>query len=296
MKPIPVPEAYRAPFFILGNPRSGTSMFRLMLNRHPMIVVPPECGYILWFYESYKNHDFADAKVRKRFTVALASARKFETWGVSSESLFRFLKGYEVRSYADVCSLIHSFYAVNHDKIPERWGDKNNYYIGETGKLRALFPESRFLFLVRDPRDVYVSYLEMKALRTDSAYAPNLTVALQEFCDEWNRNWKTAHQFSENEASKVMLLKYEDIVLQTERSLRSVLAFLGVGFHRSVLSPVASPRFIEREPYKTRDWKLLTDLAPDGRRIGRFREALTRDQADFVEVNCRVGMTRMGYL
>src|SRR5436305_2721066 len=39
-----------APFFIVGAQRSGTTMFRLMLNQHPELAVPFESGFITIFY------------------------------------------------------------------------------------------------------------------------------------------------------------------------------------------------------------------------------------------------------
>jgi hypothetical protein len=41
--------------FIIGNPRSGTSLLRIMLNSHSSMVVPPECGFIQWWYQKYKD-------------------------------------------------------------------------------------------------------------------------------------------------------------------------------------------------------------------------------------------------
>ena len=41
--------------FIIGNPRSGTSLFRIMLSCHPEIIVPPECGFIQWWHDKYQN-------------------------------------------------------------------------------------------------------------------------------------------------------------------------------------------------------------------------------------------------
>lgn len=45
----------REPVFIIGSPRSGTTLLRLMMNSHPRIVVPPECGFAVWWYEKYQH-------------------------------------------------------------------------------------------------------------------------------------------------------------------------------------------------------------------------------------------------
>ena len=40
-------------FFILGNPRSGTTLLRVILHSHENIIVPPECGFLTWLYKDY---------------------------------------------------------------------------------------------------------------------------------------------------------------------------------------------------------------------------------------------------
>jgi len=46
--------------FILGNPRSGTSLLRLMLNANTHIVSPPESGFLHWWYKKYNAWSTAD--------------------------------------------------------------------------------------------------------------------------------------------------------------------------------------------------------------------------------------------
>jgi len=43
------------PIFIIGNPRLGTSLLRVILNAHPNLVIPPECGFAMWLYPQFKN-------------------------------------------------------------------------------------------------------------------------------------------------------------------------------------------------------------------------------------------------
>ncbi|MGB0789818.1 MAG: sulfotransferase, partial [Marinirhabdus sp.] len=68
--------------FILGNPRSGTSLLRLMLNQHSSIVAPPESGFSLWWLHKYGNWCKADNAPQKinGFIDDVLSSRKIETW------------------------------------------------------------------------------------------------------------------------------------------------------------------------------------------------------------------------
>ncbi len=75
------------PFFILSNPRSGSSLLRVLCDSHQKITVPPECGFTEWWYSKY-----LDWKVEDNFSYRfldfcsdLKSSRKFETWGFDFE-------------------------------------------------------------------------------------------------------------------------------------------------------------------------------------------------------------------
>jgi len=52
------------PLFIIGNPRSGTTMLRLILTSHSKVLVPPECGFIIWLKDKYANWEQKDNDIR----------------------------------------------------------------------------------------------------------------------------------------------------------------------------------------------------------------------------------------
>ncbi len=271
-------------------------MFRLMLNRHSQIVVPPECGYILWFYSKYRDEDFTTAKTVQAFVDDLVGAKKFETWNLNHGELMQFLSTERPRQYSEACALVHQFYAVSHGKTPRVWGDKNNYYISEPEKILQIFPKARFLFVVRDPRDVFASYLDLENLETASKYAPCLTVSSLEFAKEWARNLSSMHSLAQRlSEDRFRFVCYEEIVRNPEETLRSLLEFLDLDFEESVVAPSEKSTFIEREPEDTLDWKKLTAKPPDRRRIGRYLHQLNSRQLSDIATECGVEMNRFGY-
>lgn len=284
------------PFFILGNPRSGTSMFRLMLNRHSEIVVPPECGYILWYHEAYESVDFLTPSVLKAFVSDVCKAKKFETWEVGHSALLQFLIERKPKRYSDACALVHQFYAMSRGKTPSVWGDKNNYYISESLHILQLYPDAKFLFLIRDPRDVFASYVDLSNLKTDSKYVPRLTVSTEEFSEEWNSNLKHLEALAARlPPEKFKYVRYEDVILEPVATMQGVLDFLGLDLEESVLMPGKDSRFIEREPAGTLDWKKLTTKAPDKSRVGRYRSTLNLEQIGSIQEACKVGLRRFKY-
>ena len=77
-------------FFVIGNPRSGTTLLRLMLNNHPEVTVPPECGFAMWLHEIYVNTDFSDMTSIDDFLEKLSTVKKIETWKINLAELKNF--------------------------------------------------------------------------------------------------------------------------------------------------------------------------------------------------------------
>ena len=118
--------------FIIGNPRSGTSLFRMMMSSHSSIVVPPECGFIQWWYKDYGNWSIENSKSIldiKKFVSDLKTSKKIETWELDFQSLENLINKEQPISYKELTSLVIKQYANQKEKYPVVLGDKNNYYI-----------------------------------------------------------------------------------------------------------------------------------------------------------------------
>lgn len=285
------------PFFILGNPRSGTSLFRLMLNRHSRIVVPPECGYILWYRDKYTGKLFdQNSALIDEFVKDVFRAKKFETWNLSFDELKNFVSANCPKSYSEACALVHQFYAESQGKKVSVWGDKNNYYVSICEKLLSLYPNAKYLCLIRDPRDVFASYLDLANLKTDSPYAPKLTVSVEDFSAEWIESLGKLDRLAEAVGEKAILfIRYEDLVEEPDKTLSDVVAFLGENFEEGLADPSTSTHRINREPEATLDWKPLTREPPQSSRVGRYRHRLMPQDIAEIEEKCDQALQRFGY-
>ncbi|MEE2987827.1 MAG: sulfotransferase, partial [Nitrospinota bacterium] len=71
-----------SPLFIIGNPRSGTTLLRLMLTCHPNICIPPESGFMIDLYKTYYRCQ-VDSKSLQNFITDVLSSQKMETWKIT---------------------------------------------------------------------------------------------------------------------------------------------------------------------------------------------------------------------
>lgn len=273
-------------FFILSNPRSGSSLLRLMLNSHPHICVPPECGFVQWLYA--KNIKSVDA-----FVAALSQCKKIETWNLDMEALTRHLRALQPGSYADMCESVYRFYAA--DKDLKIWGDKNNYYIHHIDILEAVFPSTKYVHLVRDGRDVACSYKNVMKMRVNSIYAPRLDTDLDKIAKEWTRNVLTVQSHLDRAADdRHITLRYEDLVRDPAGTLRSLCAFLRVDYRKEMLNYYSEDN--HDEPAALMEWKLKTKQPVDESSSKRFVTELSAQEIQEFNRTAGDALCRFGYL
>ena len=76
------------PIIILGNPRSGTTLLRLILASHSQIVIPPEAGFMCWlsqYYASAAPSSWKNKLFLEEFSLEVCKSKKFITWGLSEK-------------------------------------------------------------------------------------------------------------------------------------------------------------------------------------------------------------------
>ncbi|MBK8658852.1 MAG: sulfotransferase [Bacteroidetes bacterium] len=266
-------------FFILGNPRSGTTMFRLMMNSHPFISVPPECGFAEWHYEQFKDWDISksiDDDALAEFINRLSGSKKIETWRLDYDFLYSQIKESNPSSYAELCELVYLSYAAKRQKSVKVWGDKNNYYIKKLTKINAIFPNSKFIKIIRDGRDVACSYIDMKNVKSDSAYKPILTDNIAEIANEWLSNNQVIDDFLKTiESRRSLTIRYEDLLTNTSGTLKYVTDFLEVVFDSKMLEYYRNES--DLEPAELMAWKMKTQQAPDVSNMNKYIGVLSNN-------------------
>lgn len=287
------------PLFVIGNPRSGTSLLRLMLSSHSRVLIPPECGFIVWLHDKYAQWTQAstqDAQARSAFLDDLNACKKFDTWGLAREQVETTILALQPQSYAALCGAVVFAYARAQGKDISLWGDKNNFYTQCVDTLIGLYPAARFLHIVRDGRDVAVSYREVMRSSSSSPYAPHLNTDAGDIAAEWSDNVTRVEQsLSGIASSRRALVHYEDLVADPEAAMIKICEWLGLEFQPGMLSPHLQGDGRGLEPPATLDWKRRTLEPVSADTVGRYRVAMPADDIQSFEAIAGPVLTRFGY-
>ena len=259
--------------FLLGNPRSGTSLLRLIMNSHSKIVAPPECGFLHWWYQKYRDWNLGSLSTSlDNYLADLLTSKKIETWNIDRNRLREYLYREKPSDYAALSAAVYLYYAQQDSfEKPCLIVDKNNYYIHHIDEIIKAWPDATIVHLVRDGRDVACSYRETMGIDTPSPYKPNLSVDLSQIAREWRDNNETIATKAKELGVKYILIRYEDIVERPANTLTVLLSSWSLEYEPAVLDYHSK----QAEPDATIDWKRLTKKPLDNARIGRYKNDLS---------------------
>ena len=214
-----------APLFLVGSERSGTTFLRLMLDHHPEIAFE-------------KEFDFVVTKVSD--AGEFPSPHDYVDWIATVRGA-----NYAIDRALDYRELANDFL---HQKRVSSGGKP---HVGATvhrnfDRLRFLWPDARYIHLIRDPRDVARSVLQ-------KGWAGNIYQA-SEFWIQAENCWDSlVTQLSSDQAIQI---HYEDLVRRNEEVLTEICRFVGVDYSEKMLDyPADAPQYPPPDPSLVAQWK-----------------------------------------
>jgi Sulfotransferase family len=217
------------PLFVLGVRRSGTTLLRVMLDRHSELAIPDESYFIPQLAD--RHHGTVDVDA---FADDLRRLPTLREWDVPVDDVqARLRPGMRV---GEAVAAVYETYAARRAKA--RWGDKTPMYMQRLRMLEHVFPDALYVHLVRDGRDAAVSFLEMPKGIVTETWAHPRTAA--EFASQWRTEVGAAQRLGRRAGPRrYHELRYEELVADPERELGRICDFAGLAYEPSMLEYAA---------------------------------------------------------
>lgn len=287
------------PVFIIGSPRSGTSLLRLMMTSHSQIMVPPESGFLVWLanqYGEWTASDTLNEQILCNYLADLQKCRKFDTWELNSPEIKAKILQIQPENYSQLSSCVYLAYAEKLGRQPTIWGDKNNFYLEHIPELIRLYPQARFIHIVRDGRDIACSYREIQQRPSSSPYSPNLPTDMVTIARQWSTNlFKVQDDSSVLHPEQKLTISYENLVNEPQLIMRKVVDFLGVDYEPTMLDFYVSNQNQHLEPAALMDWKQRTLEPVSAKTVGRFLTELSADEIKVFQDTAQDCLQTFGY-
>jgi hypothetical protein len=242
--------------FVLGSPRSGTSLVQSVLAAHSgLFSIPGETGLF-----SHQN---------------IFGRRHFGLSWMENQTLFR-----ESR---DVVDFFDRAVRILESRSEDRtFVEKTPQHVLRLEFLCRRFPDARFVHVVRDGRDCFAS-------ARSHAGIPQATSAGR-FARFWRRCVEVPMRLQGN--PRIATLRYEDFVRDPRSELDRLMRFLELEREDQQLDP---QRFGSHKRGRRDEFRLLRSPVSD-HRVGRWRQELTpAERKDFERVASRP-LAAYGYL
>ena len=203
----------KCPVFILGVPRSGTTLLRTLLDCHPNIACGPEAPWLAGSYGGAVS-----------FKQMLKTLTEDQHGPVAN---FSGVKRADVaRALGMAVNEIFMHYAASKGK--ERWVEKTPNHAMDIDLLHELFPDALYLHILRDGRDVACStYNGRKNWGMIPDVDGPIEITRMNSLERWGR-WEALIEAARTAHGLPMhTFRYEDLIRDPGGVLSQVLAFMG---------------------------------------------------------------------
>jgi hypothetical protein len=221
-----------------------------MLNAHRDVAVPPESRFVVELWTG------AERVTVRELLAKLAAHPRFEAWDLPIEMVEHELHGVDETGYATAIQAAYRAYARVNGK--KRWGDKTPRYVEHIPLIARLWPDSHFVHLVRDGRNVALSY-------ADVPFGPKTVAKAAEL---WAKRVRMGIAAGRALGDRYIEIRYEDLVEDAAGEAKDLCDFLALDFDSGMLDyterargavlPRAqkyNPHVAERPISKVRSWE-----------------------------------------
>ncbi|MFX1282153.1 MAG: sulfotransferase [Promethearchaeota archaeon] len=294
--------------FVGGHRKNGTTVLIALLDGHPdLFIYPYETHFWYSFYPIYAEGNFSVKEKVERITQFLFEDLKeiIQKWLKLDENGLNFsyqelnakynefiLKnGNTTKDFFDtMCYLVRELLPCPNYQTHKSIVTKDTMSEIHVNELFKLYPKSTFIHIMRDPRDNCAVIMN----GWDKHYKRNYDSKERLFRDAIDRGWLSMRMAIDNQKiygdEKYLIIKYEDLILNTKATMRKVSKFIGIDFNRLNFDTTFCGIPWEGNSFTNMKYKGVNTS-----RIGMYRKYLTEDQIKVLEYYFEGEMIHFGY-
>jgi hypothetical protein len=270
--------------FLICSERCGSNLITRMVDNHPAFCGPSPTHLIRLLVEN--RHAYGDLRLTDNWLAVCQDAAELLTTKIGhwrTQPTAAELAEVAPRTLPALLRSILEGEALACGK--SQLFVKENHAARLLPFLLTAWPRSRFVYLVRDPRDMALSWQRSPVHRGDVVRAARVWQADQALGIEAVAQLR--------DSGRLHLLSYEDLVTAPDLELTRLCRFLKVPFAPAMLAFHDAPTTIA-EASRTAAWANLASPVLV-RNIGKFRTALAPAEVALVEATCAREMNYFGY-
>ena len=307
-----------APVFIVGAPRSGTSILYRTLQQHSHFklhacnnssgVELTESNIFRHPYNTYLLPDsdaftymMKNVDIYQEFLQSIQPIQKNQRLILGKKVIQKLISkiGLSTNSIrtqlwtlAQNDILIRSFlYYAQKARMTERLVEKTPQHITLLPEIRQTFPNAKLLFMLRHPIDVFSSYrrrlYDVRKSGQDPKYVRWLNISPKAFCSQYHTYSAIALREAKVKPDSFLLFKYEDFTSNLRTALQQILEFLDEPFEEDCI-----PKDETQQTIWKADPNLFANIKTSTK---NWKDFITKDDMKMIQSQLSDVMKQMGY-
>lgn len=272
-------------FFLMCSERSGSNFITKLLNGHENICGPSTKHLINPVARNlFRYGDLTDEKNWNELLVDIHRlfSVDFSVW--KSEQDFNTMK--ELASSGDIAGLIRNLFleeAKAHGK--QHVFIKENHVYEFFPFLQAHFPEARYVYLIRDPRDMALSW------KKNRDHPGGVVTAARQWRQDQVQNMKNYHLLAADK--RAYHLCYEDLIVNTQPQCKAIFSILGVPFDEKIRD-FYKDEYTQKNAGQVDAWNNLSKpVLTDNSK--KYKAEMAEEEIAAIESICFYEMIYFGY-
>ena len=271
--------------FLMSSERSGSNMLRAIMARHSQVSAPTPAHLVrtvmpmLAGYGNLQN----DANFRRLAGHVLDIIdSQLGSWNAPLD-VDELVKHATDRSFASMLRYVYAAEAALQGKAMSFVKDNGN--ILWAPHLGSMFANARFIYLVRDPRDCVLSWMN----------SPSHAGGVSAACAAWQveQSAALAAYAIAGDAMPILLVRYEDLVSSPRSELDRICEFIGIE-QESAMTEDFSNQAHRDESRKIANWENMSGEIKR-KNFGKFKDAMSPGRVRQIERRLAFEMQILGY-
>ena len=274
----------QSPVFIVGCPRSGTTLLQNILASHSLIYSLPETDCFSIMDELCVDpSDPLDANLFKRIVCKFEEKNSIKLSDEYKQIVLLKINRNEITVKGFFEDLISSY--------NPRKGDSSLRVVEKTprhylffDRINKIYPDAKFISIVRNPSDTISSIMDTPFGENAKSYS---------LARLWNYSAKHILQFKNKFPDKLYLVKYEDLCKYPIKNIEEICSFLQVSCEADMLSNFS--KTAESTVAESESWKSNVFAGRIIRNDQRWRKNLDDSEVFLIDIITRKYRAKFGY-
>jgi len=262
--------------FIIGCDRSGTTFLGSLIGTHSKCIVTPESQFKADCYSDKEKTSFDPEKSFKE----IQNTRRFKNW--DTDISFTKSEFDQVENYSELLLYIVKKYNIkkSYKKTARIWVDHTPQNTEDLDLLKSLYPNAKFIHIVRDGRAVAASHQNL-------TWGPK---GMKNMAIYWLKKLALGFAYEVKYPKDVLSIRYEDLLNDTETTVKQITDFVDIKYEKNMLE--ANGLIV---PEYTKHQHGLVGKKANKERINAWEKTLSKREIELFEHETKNMLDLLGY-